>query len=136
MSGATGTATAMKVWHLVIFRTAPDVTSDKVAEIRSLFEACVGPCPGLEWVRPATNTSQSRFAEGWTEGIVMQFRDQASRDAYIDHPLHRRAGQAAATDLYTDLVVFDMDVDSDAAGGHHDDAAATAAARQGESVHE
>jgi hypothetical protein len=102
-----------KVWHIVLFHTADDVTPERVEEIRGLFRDCVGPCDGLEWVEAASNDSKSQFAEGWREAVVMQFRDRAARDAYIDHPLHKRAGGEAARGYYTDLTVFDMEVASD-----------------------
>lgn len=112
-----------KVWHVVAFRTRPGVTPEAVEEVRGLFEACVGRSDGLEWVQWGANTSTSRYARGWTEGFVMQFRDRAARDAYLDDPDHRRAGEAARARLYDDLVVFDLD----AGGGTPAPAGAAAA---------
>ena len=100
-----------KVWHIVLFQTAPDVTPERVKQIRSMFEECVGQVEGLEWVRTGSNNSASDFAKGWTESVVMQFSDIRSRDAYIPHPCHQRAGREAANGYYTRIVVFDMEVD-------------------------
>jgi hypothetical protein len=100
-----------KVWHVVVFQTAPDVTPERVDDMRARFKACVGPCDGLEWVRAGSNTSRSEFAEGWPEGIVMQFRDAAARDAYLVHPLHQAISQEARGSYYTDLVICDMEVE-------------------------
>lgn len=101
-----------KVWHVLVFRTAPDVTPEAVREIRAMFEACVGPCDGLEWIRAGSNTSASEFARGWPEGVVMQFRDAAARDAYLVHPLHQEISRIARGSYSTDLVVFDLEVES------------------------
>lgn len=111
-----------KVWHIVVFRTAAGVGEQDVDRIRGMFERCVGPCDGLEWVRSGTNNSASEFAQGWPEAIVMQFRDRASRDAYLVHPLHREVSQVARATYYTDLVVVDMDVEDTPAAS--EDAAA------------
>lgn len=101
-----------KVWHIVLFETGPEgKAEDAVAEVRERFEACVGECDGLEWVRAATNDSHSSFAADWREGIVMQFRDSASRDAYLDHPLHKEAGAAARRNLAENFAVFDIQID-------------------------
>jgi len=100
-----------KVWHVLVFRTVPDVTPERVHEIRARFEECVGPCDGLEWVRAGSNTSPSEFARGWPEGIVMQFRDAAARDAYLVHPMHLAISKEARGSYYTDLVVCDMEVE-------------------------
>lgn len=78
-----------KAWHIVLFRTQPHVGDEVVATVRRLFAGCVGKCDGLKWVRAGSNHSASAFAKGWTEAVVMQFRDRAARDAYLFHPLHR-----------------------------------------------
>lgn len=98
-----------KIWHIVLFRTAPDVTAARVNEIRGLFQDCVGRCDGLEWMKAGTNNSKSQFADGWNEAIVMQFRDGESRDGYVAHPLHQKASQEVQRGYYSDLVVFDID---------------------------
>jgi Stress responsive A/B Barrel Domain len=98
-----------KVWHILVFRTAPEVTPKRVDEIRQMFQDCVGPCDGLEWVHAGSNTSHSPRAQGWPEGIVMQFRDRDSRDRYLVHPLHQKIEKEAQQNYYTDLVILDID---------------------------
>lgn len=100
-----------KIWHIVVFQTADDVTPERVEQIRGMFTECEGQVEGLEWVRAGSNNSQSRYAKGWDEAIVMQFSSAAARDAYIPHPLHQRVSKEAGAGYYSDLVVFDMEVD-------------------------
>ena len=99
-----------KVWHVVIYRLFPGVTQERVQQVRDLFAAGVGQCDGLEWARSASNNSHSPRAAGWSEGVVLQFRDHAARDAYLDHPIHHRIEEVVGDTFYADAVIFDMDV--------------------------
>jgi len=100
-----------KVWHVLVFKTRPEVTPALVEEIRAMFRECIGACDGLEWMRAGSNTSSSQFAEGWAEGMVFQFRDLAARDAFLIHPLHQAISEKARASFYSDLVVCDMEVE-------------------------
>jgi hypothetical protein len=102
--------TDTKLWHVVIYRLMPGVTRERVQEIRDLFAAGVGQFDGLDWARSATNNSHSPRAAGWTEGVVLQFRDEAARDAYLQHPIHHQIEEAVGDTFYADAVVFDMNV--------------------------
>lgn len=99
-----------KVWHIVLFQTTPRVTPEQIDAVRTMFTDCVGQCEGLEWVEAGSNTSASAFARGWTEAVVMQFRDRRARDAYLVHPLHEAASARTRQGFYSALAVFDMDV--------------------------
>ncbi len=100
-----------KVWHIVLFKTAPDVTPERVQRIRGMFEVCEGEVDGLDWVRTGSNTSASDFAKGWDEAVVMQFADASARDAYLPHPLHQAVSAEVRGGYYSDLAVFDIELD-------------------------
>lgn len=99
----------MKVQHYVLFHIAKGVKTNRVNTVKQLFLQCLGPCDGLEKVSWAENHSKSIYADGWTCGVFMQFRDAKSRDAYLVHPLHLDVSKETGSGFYTQLVVFDFD---------------------------
>ena len=95
--------------HLVLARKKPDVAStafdaalDQVRKLRSLegvHELTVGP-----------DISVEGLAAGYTHAIYVRFADSESRDAYLRHPEHVRAGELLGA-CVSDLVVVDVVAD-------------------------
>jgi hypothetical protein len=98
--------------HCVLLRFAPEIgNSDKdaiyqqVASLQSLV-------PGFERIAFGVNTSTEHLSRGFDDGFVIEFVDSSSRDTYLEHPDHERAGAALIAMLdggHEGLVVFDLD---------------------------
>ena len=75
------------VFHVFGFRWKPDTSEaqkDKAAKEIAAFQ---GQIPGLLQTHVGPNISPR--GKGYTFGGIMQFKDQASLDAYVQHPAHQ-----------------------------------------------
>lgn len=63
------------------------------ADIQLVFQALgtlVTKVPGILHYSYGKNCSHEHLDKGFLHGFVMQFANQQTRNAYIDHPEHRR----------------------------------------------
>jgi antibiotic biosynthesis monooxygenase (ABM) superfamily enzyme len=75
------------VFHAFAFQWKPDATEtlkDKAAKDIAAFQ---GQIPGLLETHVGPNISPR--GKGYTFGGIMRFKDQASLDAYVQHPSHQ-----------------------------------------------
>jgi antibiotic biosynthesis monooxygenase (ABM) superfamily enzyme len=75
------------VFHVFAFRWKPDTAEaqkDKAAKEIAAFQ---GQIPGLLQTHVGPNISPR--GKGYTFGGIMQFKDKASLDAYVQHPAHQ-----------------------------------------------
>ena len=75
------------VFHVFAFRWKPDTSEaqkDKAAKEIAAFQ---GQIPGLLQTHVGLNISPR--GKGYTFGGIMQFKDKASLDAYVQHPAHQ-----------------------------------------------
>ena len=101
--------------HCVFVRFRNDIADAERAAIHTDLEALRSAIDGMEKVEFSANTSPEPFAGGFTHGFTIDFRDAATRDAYLAHEAHQRAGarMVAALEGGTDgLMVFDLEIDA------------------------
>jgi len=75
------------VFHVFAFRWKPETSEaqkDKAAKEIAAFQ---GQIPGLLQTHVGPNISPR--GKGYTFGGIMQFKDKASLDAYVQHPAHQ-----------------------------------------------
>jgi hypothetical protein len=75
------------VFHIFAFQWKPgtsDAQKEKAARDIAAFQ---GVIPGLLQTHVGPNLSPR--GKGYTFGGMMQFKDQASLDAYVQHPAHK-----------------------------------------------
>jgi hypothetical protein len=99
--------------HCVFTKFRTDIDASERAAIHSELEALRPLIDGMGKVEFGANVSPEPFARGFTHGFSIDFRDAASRDAYLVHEAHQRAGArlVAALEGGTDeLMVFDMEI--------------------------
>ena len=97
--------------HCVLFKFRSGVSADERAEIYAGLKALVGQIDGLLSFDFGPNVSPEGLAQGFNDGFIMDFVDEAARDLYLPHPAHRAAGSklvAALEGGRDGLVVFDM----------------------------
>ena len=93
----------------VKFRTA--VSGAERQAIYDQLAALRGHLSGIEAMSFGPNVSPERLGQGFADGFVIDFRDGASRDAYLVDPAHQAAGGrlvAALEGGVGGLVVFDI----------------------------
>jgi hypothetical protein len=84
---AVGEQDAGNVFHVFAFQWKPGTSEsqkDKAAKDIASFQ---GQIPGLLQTYVGPNISPR--AKGYTFGGIMQFKDSASLDAYVQHPAHQ-----------------------------------------------
>ena len=99
--------------HCVFFKFRSGVSADERAEIYAGLAALVGEIDGLLAADFGPNISPEGLGQGFNDGFIMDFVDEAARDRYLPHPAHQAAGSklVAALEGGTDgLIVFDMAV--------------------------
>lgn len=80
-------AEAGTVFHVFAFQWKPsasDAQKEKAAKDIAAFQ---GEIPGLLQTHVGPNISPR--GKGYTFGGIMQFKDQAALDAYVQHPAHQ-----------------------------------------------
>ena len=99
--------------HCVFFKFRTGVSTDERAEIYAGLAGLVGQIDGLLSADFGPNVSPEGLAQGFGNGFIMDFVDEAARDRYLPHPAHQAAGArlVAALEGGTDgLVVVDMKI--------------------------
>jgi antibiotic biosynthesis monooxygenase (ABM) superfamily enzyme len=75
------------VFHVFAFRWKPDTSETQKEKAAKEIAAFQGHIPGLLQTHVGPNISPR--GKGYTFGGIMQFKDRASLDAYVQHPAHQ-----------------------------------------------
>jgi|SRR5215470_1693742 len=75
------------VFHVFAFQWKPGTTDAQKARARKDILAFQGVIPGLLQTHVGPNISPR--GKGYTFGGIMQFQDEASLNAYVQHPAHQ-----------------------------------------------
>jgi len=84
---AAGEQAAGSVFHVFAFQWKPDVSESQKNRAAREITAFQGQIPGLLQTYVGPNISPR--GKGYTFGGIMQFKDNASLDAYFQHPAHQ-----------------------------------------------
>lgn len=88
LSGATeAPAESAGVFHVFAFQWKQGTSEAQKDRARKDIAAFQGVIPGLLHTHVGPNISPR--GKGYTFGGIMQFKDQASLDAYVQHPAHQ-----------------------------------------------
>ena len=100
--------------HCVFIRFRSDVPETEREGIRAEIRALKAAVPGFLAVHIGRNVSpEAGMDKGYSEGFVIDFDGPASRDAYLVHPDHVKAGGrlvAAAEGGVDGIFVYDIEV--------------------------
>lgn len=99
--------------HCVFVKFRADVTAEERRAIHADLEALRQVIDGMDTVLFSANVSPEPFARGFSHGFTVDFRDANTRDAYLVHEAHQRAGArlVAALEGGTEgLMVVDLDL--------------------------
>jgi hypothetical protein len=83
----------MTVRHIVLMKVRAEVAESEVSSAMSELGALVGEIPGLLSFVWGRNDSPEAAGKSYTHGFIMEFADEASRDAYLPDPRHQKAAQ-------------------------------------------
>jgi len=85
--GANAQNDAGSVFHIFAFQWKPGTTDAQIEKATRDIKAFQGVIPGLLQTHVGPNISPR--GKGYTFGGLMQFKDQAALDAYVQHPSHQ-----------------------------------------------
>lgn len=97
--------------HCVFVRFRADVPETERSGIYAQLADLKQVIPGYLSISYGANVSPEGLHQGFTDGFIIDFVDEAARDAYLVHPDHTVAGArlVAALEGGTDgLIVFDI----------------------------
>ncbi len=86
-AGPEGEGRPGNVFHVFAFQWKPDATDELKAKAEQTIRAFQGRIPGLIETHVGPNISPR--GKGYTFGGVMRFKNKASLDAYVLHPMHQ-----------------------------------------------
>ena len=78
---------AGSVFHIFAFQWKPGTTDAQIEKATRDIKSFQGVIPGLLQTHVGPNISPR--GKGYTFGGLMQFKDQAALDAYVQHPSHQ-----------------------------------------------
>lgn len=78
---------AGSVFHVFAFQWKPGTSTARKDKAAKEIAAFQGQIPGLLQTHVGPNISPR--GKGYTFGGIMQFKDKASLDAYVQHPAHQ-----------------------------------------------
>lgn len=84
---ASAQSDAGTVFHIFAFQWKPGTTDAQIEKATRDIKAFQGTIPGLLQTHVGPNISPR--GKGYTFGGMMQFKDQAALDAYVQHPAHQ-----------------------------------------------
>ena len=79
--------TSVGVFHVFAFQWKPGTSEAQKGKAKKDIAAFQGVIPGLLQTNIGPNISPR--GRGYTFGGIMQFKDEASLDAYFQHPAHQ-----------------------------------------------
>jgi len=93
--------------HVVLLRFHGAVTEESIDALARAVVALPDHIDGVESVKWGSSTSPEGLERGFTHGFVIELRDEAARDAYLPHPVHRAVADEIGT-LCEHVLVFDI----------------------------
>ena len=99
--------------HCVFLHVRADVPQAEKDGIWADLAALKAVVPGFLALHVGANVSPEGLDKGFSEGFVVDFRDEESRDRYLSDPEHRRTGArivAAAVDAVEGIFVYDIEI--------------------------
>ena len=80
--------------HMVFMKLKADAPQANVDKLFNQLYSVKDKLDGLEEVHGGPYSSPEGINRGFTHGFSMDFRDAASRDAYLPHPEHMKIAEA------------------------------------------
>ncbi len=97
--------------HCLFVRFRADVSEAERNAIYADLTAVKDVVPGFVAISYSANVSPEGLHQGFEDGFIIDFTDEAARDAYLVHPAHKAAGArlvAALENGRDGLIVFDI----------------------------
>ncbi|WP_061035399.1 MULTISPECIES: Dabb family protein [Vibrio] len=97
------------VRHILLIKFKASAASDKIQQLRALFEAMPTKVEGVTDVEWGLNNSPEGKNKDYTHAVMMTFADEAGRQNYLPHPEHDVLKEVFRP-LLEDIIVFDYEI--------------------------
>ncbi len=98
--------------HCVFIRFRPEISTEQRVALYQALQSLESQLSGwLGFLAGANVTPELGMDKGYNGGFIIDFADEAARDAYLQNPDHQQLGQrlvAAAVDGVAGIMVFDL----------------------------
>ena len=101
--------TKAMIRHILLIKFKASATSEKIQQLRELFEAMPTKVEGVNDVEWGLNNSPEGKNKDYTHAVMMTFSDEAGRQNYLPHPEHD-ALKEVFRPLLEDIIVFDYEI--------------------------
>ncbi|EKO3861510.1 TPA: Dabb family protein [Vibrio harveyi] len=101
--------TKAMIRHILLIKFKASATSEKIQQLRELFEAMPTKVEGVNDVEWGLNNSPEGKNKDYTHAVMMTFADEAGRQNYLPHPEHD-ALKEVFRPLLEDIIVFDYEI--------------------------
>lgn len=98
--------------HVLLFSLKNETTDSAVKKLKNAFLKMPYFIDGVVSVEWGVNNSPENKNEGYCYCVLMTFRDEAARNAYLPHPVHIKLKDIFVP-LLNKIVVLDYDKDPD-----------------------
>ncbi len=101
--------TKAMIRHILLIKFKASATSEKIQQLRELFETMPAKVEGVSDVEWSLNNSPEGKNKDYTHAVMMTFADEAGRQNYLPHPEHD-ALKEVFRPLLEDIIVFDYEI--------------------------
>lgn len=91
--------------HVVLFKFKESSSEEEVQKVVDAFRALPDKIPQVHSFEYGTNNSPEGLDGGFTHAILMTFKSEADRDAYLPHPAHQEFIEVLKPHMEKALVV-------------------------------
>jgi hypothetical protein len=101
----------MTIKHIVLFKFKQNISPSQITQVMQALEHLKNLIPEVLSYSGGKDMSIENLHRGFTHGFTMDFKNEADRDLYVDHPEHVKVVQElilpALSDELNSSLVFD-----------------------------
>lgn len=107
----------MTIKHIVLLAFKPSLSKKDIENIMLTLGALKKDIPQMMSFSWGENNSPENLHQGYSHGFIMEFKNDADRQIYLDHPLHEIAKEKLIAALAHSALVFDYTFSATRASG-------------------
>ena len=100
-------------YHIDFLKFKPTVSESQATSALNQLSKLKAEIPSMTNLSFGKHCSIQSLNKGYTHALVMQFADQAGRDAYVNHPEHQRIASEVVAPLldngFESVIVIDYE---------------------------
>jgi len=94
--------------HIVLFKMKKNVNKKQIEDFYQNLYSLKEKIPEIISVFGGKNISFEEKKKGFTEGFIMEFKDEETRNKYLSHKEHKKLIKNYISPIIKDALVFDF----------------------------